>query len=207
MSQPDPCRFANASREMQEGLVLKYVLANPVNAAIYERMPDLPLPQGMLFSGCIYQCVWNGLTGRDPQYGIRDYDLAYFDDSDTSYEAEDVVIKACDAGFADLHEEIEVRNQARVHLWFEKHFGFPFAPLANTPEALTRFMSPTHAVGVMLGADGELEVHAPFGLDDLFSLQLKARNGGEGINQDSWNAKADRIRATWPEVAIHPLTS
>lgn len=207
MSQPDPLRYANASRAVQEGLVLQYVLANPVNAEIFRRLPDLPVPQGMLFSGCIYQCVWNGLTGRDPQYGIRDYDLGYYDASDLGYDAEDVVIKACEAAFADLHEEIEVRNQARVHIWFEAHFGHAFEPLSNTSEALTRFMSPTHAVGVMHGPDGELQVHAPFGLNDLFSLQLKARNGGAGIHHDSWNNKAKRIRAHWPEVTIHPLTS
>lgn len=205
MSEADHLRYANASQDMQEELVLKYVLANSVNAEIFRRLPELHVPQAMLFSGCIYQAVWNGLTGRDPQYGIRDYDLGYFDDSDLSYEAEDVVIKACDVAFADLAQEIEVRNQARVHIWFEDHFGIPFAPLHDTPEALTRFMSPTHAVGVMLGSDGELEVHAPFGLDDLFSLQLKARNGGKDISHASWNKKADRIRAHWPEVTIHPL--
>ncbi len=35
---------------------------------------------------------------------------------------------------------VEVRNQARVHLWFEAHFGEPYTPLSSTAEALRRFV-------------------------------------------------------------------
>ena len=52
-----------------------------------------------------------------------------------------------------LREKVEVRNQARVHLWFEDHFGEPYAPLADTAEALSRFTAPAFAVGVRLEAD------------------------------------------------------
>jgi uncharacterized protein len=47
----------------------------------------------LVFSGAVYQPVLNHLTGRPLDYGIKDYDLAYFDTSDLSYEAEDVVIR------------------------------------------------------------------------------------------------------------------
>ena len=33
-------------------------------------------------AGCLYQTVWNVLTGRDRGTGIEDYDLIYFDDGD-----------------------------------------------------------------------------------------------------------------------------
>jgi hypothetical protein len=49
----------------------------------------LYLPDWLVFSGAVYQPVLNHLTGRPLDYGIRDYDLAYFDASDLSYEAED----------------------------------------------------------------------------------------------------------------------
>ena len=68
---------------------------------------------------------------------------------------------------------VEVRNQARVHLWFESKFGEPYAPLASTAEALDRFVSPLFAVGVRLEPDGGLTVVAPFGLEDLFALRLR----------------------------------
>ena len=43
---------------------------------------------------------------------------------------------------------VEVRNQARVHLWFENKFGEPYEALTGTDEALARFVAPAFAVGV-----------------------------------------------------------
>ena len=43
-------------------------------------------------SGCLVQTVWNVLTGRAVGYGINDYDVFYFD-PDTSWDAEDAVIR------------------------------------------------------------------------------------------------------------------
>ena len=52
-----------------------------------------------------------------------------------------------------LRSAVEVRNQARVHLWFEGKFGEPYGPLSCTAEALERFASSTFAVGVRLESD------------------------------------------------------
>jgi hypothetical protein len=84
----------------------------------------LCLPDWMVFSGAVYQPVLNHMTGRALDYGIKDFDLAYFDASDLSYEAEDAVIRRVKAAFDEpLRRMIEVRNQARVHLWFETNSG------------------------------------------------------------------------------------
>jgi hypothetical protein len=77
----------------------------------------MDLPDWRLVSGAVYQAVWNARTGRPAGYGVKDYDLAYFDGSDLSYDAEDVVIKRVAAAFdAPLRSQVEVRNQARVRL-------------------------------------------------------------------------------------------
>ncbi|MBJ7409533.1 MAG: nucleotidyltransferase family protein, partial [Phenylobacterium sp.] len=60
---------------------------------------ELDLPDWLLFSGAVYQRVLNHLGGRDLDYGIKDYDIGYFDGSDISYEAEDVVIRRVAAAF------------------------------------------------------------------------------------------------------------
>ena len=68
-----------------------------------------------------------------------------------------MVIRSVAAAFEPpLREMVEVRNQARVHLWFEGKFGEPYAPLPDSAEALTRFVSPLFAVGVRLEADDSL---------------------------------------------------
>ncbi|WP_395671898.1 nucleotidyltransferase family protein [Phenylobacterium sp.] len=161
---------------------------------------DLDLPDWLVFSGAIYQPVLNHLTGRAADYGIKDYDLGYFDPADTSYEAEDAVIRRVAAAFAPpFREMVEVRNQARVHLWFEGKFGEAYAPLPNTPEALERFVSPLFAVGVRLEADGRLTIVAPFGLEDLFALRLRPNprriTGG-------FARTAASVTARWPEIEV-----
>src|SRR5262252_7855300 len=109
----------------------------------------LCLPDWLVFSGAVYQPVLNHLTGRPLDYGIKDYDLAYFDASDLSYEAEDTVIRRVKAAFDEpLRSMVEVRNQARVHLWFEGKFGEHYLPLSCTAEALGRFTAATFAAGI-----------------------------------------------------------
>lgn len=162
---------------------------------------DLDLPEWRIVSGAVYQTAWNRLTGRDPDYGIKDYDLFYFDGSDLSYEAEDVQIKRAAAAFApELATMVEVRNQARVHLWFEAHFGETYTPLSRADEALGRFVAPAFAVGVRLEADGRLDIAAPFGLSDLFAMRLRP-NPRRGVAA-GWDKVTTGVRTRWPEVVV-----
>src|SRR6266536_1953622 len=129
--------------------LVEIVRAAPSLMRVLTTVRSLNLPDWLVMSGAVYQLVLNHLTGRAPDYGIRDYDLGYFDPSDVSYEAEDAVIRRVAAAFDEpLKSAVEVRNQARVHLWFEAHFGEAYTPLSSTAEALERFVSPMFAVAV-----------------------------------------------------------
>jgi hypothetical protein len=150
------------------------VRATPTLMQVLATVRALGLPDWLVFSGAVYQPVLNHLTGRPADYGVRDYDIGYFDASDISYEAEDAVIRRVTAAFDEpLKSRVELRNQARVHVWFEDHFGEIYTPLSCTADALERFVSPMFAVGVRLEADDRLHVEAPFGLADLFALRLR----------------------------------
>jgi hypothetical protein len=63
---------------------------------------------------------------------IKDYDVFYFDDEDLSWEAEDTVIQRSKVLFEDLDVAIEIKNQARVHLWYEQRFGCSYPRLIET---------------------------------------------------------------------------
>jgi hypothetical protein len=144
--------------------------------------------------------VLNHLTGRALDYGIKDYDLGYFDASNLSYDAEDAIIRRVEAAFDEpLRSMVEVRNQARVHLWFETKFGEAYGPLSSTAEALERFASATFAVGVRLESDDRLYIEAPFGLADLFALRLCPNPRRKTV--DFARTSAD-VRRRWPEVVV-----
>jgi hypothetical protein len=97
-------------------------VGNLANQIILQRLPEFELPDAWLVSGSVIQTVWNVLTGRAPDYGIKDYDIFYFD-ADTSREAEDANIRRLAAAVSDISVFVEVRNQARVHLWYPNKFG------------------------------------------------------------------------------------
>lgn len=160
----------------------------------------LALPDWMVFAGAIYQPVWNHLTGRPIGDGVRDFDLAYFDDADLSWNAEDAVIRRVAAILpAPLAALTEVRNQARVHLWFEDHFGEPYAPLTCSSEAVSRFAAPAFAVGARLEADGRFTIVAPFGLEDLFALRIRPN---PAPHVKALRDLAARAQGRWPDLAI-----
>ncbi|MGA2952755.1 MAG: nucleotidyltransferase family protein [Caulobacteraceae bacterium] len=180
---------------------LEAILAEtPGLMAVMRAASDLDLPDWLIFSGAIYQPVWNHLTGRPLGQGLKDYDLGYFDASDLSYDAEDVVIQRAATVFDGwTAAPVEVRNQARVHLWFEGRFDEAYAPLTSTAEALTRFVSPAFCVGARLLPGDRFDIVAPFGLDDLFSLRLRPNPHRPTTN---FARIADGVRRRWPELTV-----
>jgi hypothetical protein len=181
--------------------LIDIVRADPGLMHVLRTVRELDLPDWRLVSGAVYQAVWNAKTGRPAGYGIKDYDVAYFDGSDLSYAAEDVVIQRVAAAFDEpFRSQVEVRNQARVHLWFEGKFGEAYSALTGTDEALARFVAPAFAVGVRLEADDTISVAAPFGLEDVFNLMIRP-NPNRSLAKD-WDRVVEKAKARWPELRI-----
>jgi len=196
LSMPD---IEAGERELR-GRLTAILRATPPLMRVLTVARRLCLPDWLVFSGAIYQPVLNHLTGRPLDHGIKDYDLAYFDASDLSYEAEDAVIRRVKAAFDEpLRSVVEVRNQARVHLWFEAKFGEPYGPLLCSADALERFASATFAVGVRLESDDRLHVVAPFGLADLFALRLVPNPRRKTVHLSRTSVDVQR---RWPELMI-----
>ena len=80
--------------------------------------------------------VWNGLTGRAVDYGIKDYDVFYFD-PDTSWQAEDAVIARLQDRLSGSRRHDRGAQQARVHLWYPQKHGKPYPALRSSTEAST----------------------------------------------------------------------
>lgn len=180
----------------------RIVAGVPHLMAILRTLRDLGLPDAWLVSGGIYQTAWNVMTGRPLLHGIKDFDVIYFDGSDLSYEAEDAVIGKVTAALPKLADLLEVRNQARVHLWYERRFGRPYRPLDCSMDALTTYAARTHAVAARLDADETIILQAPFGLANLFAMRLVPNYGQ--MNPETYAEKAERMKALWPELEVVP---
>lgn len=198
---PDHLRFAGSDAETQRQALVEIVRSDDALMYLLEGLADLDLPDGLLVSGAIYNTVWNVLTGRARHRGINDADLAYFDARDLSYEAEDLIIQKVRMRLAGSVIPVEVRNQARVHLWFREKFGIDYPQLKSSAKMLRYFTTTSHAVGARL-EDGQITIFAPFGLDDLFSFRL--RPNPILPNKATHEAKAARAMTLWPELRFEP---
>ncbi|SEQ50868.1 hypothetical protein SAMN05216548_10577 [Faunimonas pinastri] len=179
------------------------VRADPTLMLLLRTLRSVDLPQWRLAAGCLYQTVWSVLSDVPRGTGIRDYDIVYFD-ADPSWEAEDRAIRRVGDDLKKVGFEgvAEVRNQARVHLWYEERFGAPYAALASADEALSRYAAIVHAVAVRLGPDDRLDIAAPFGLADLFDMVIRPNEAN--LAPGSYLAKAERARAIWPRLTVLP---
>jgi hypothetical protein len=186
---------------MTEAEFVAGVRINPVNRTILERLPELALSDCWLVSGALFQTAWNVKTGRAPTHGISDYDIFYFD-ADTSWDAEDKAIARARELFRDLDAEIQLRNQARVHLWYEAKFGRPYPPLSCACDGIDRFLMPAAQVG-MRRREGRYETYAPRGFDDIANMIVRP-NRTPNFSADRYFEKTARWKTCWPELTILP---
>lgn len=169
---------------------------------ILERAEKMDMPNWYLGAGGIVQTVWNVKHGFDPENGIKDYDLVYYDASDTSYEAEDKFIQSGKETFNDVPVLVEIRNQARVHLWYEKRFGKPINQYKSVEEAISTWPTTATSIGVRKNADGKFQVYAPFGLSNLFGMIVRANKAK--ITENIYQEKVDRWIKIWPNLIVVP---
>jgi uncharacterized protein len=178
---------------------LAAALRNPINEMIAGELFHLALPDAWIVSGCLVQTAWNVQTKRAVDYGIADYDVFYFD-HDTSWRAEDAVIRKLQGRLATSGVKIEVRNQARVHLWYPRKHGLPYPALQSSTQGIDRFLTKNTQVGIRRRQDG-YDVYAPNGFDDIADMIVRP-NPGPNFSAANYEAKARRWKRLWPEITV-----
>jgi hypothetical protein len=191
----------NKDISIQMNCLTKIVTLNPLLNNIFLKAPDLKLTDYYIGAGCIAQSIWNHSCGLPINYGINDIDFVYFD-YDLSYDKECEVIDNVKGIFGDLPLSIDIKNQARVHLWYENHFGYPIDPYSSLEEAINSWPTTATAIGMRKHANGEWRVYAPFGLNDLFSLIVRANKAQ--ITKEIYEKKVSRWKSNWPTLTVIP---
>lgn len=182
---------------MTEAEFLAIVRGNPVNAELERRLRSLGLPQCHLVAGCLFQTLWNMRSGRAPGWGIKDYDVFYFDDRDLSFEAEDRAIRTVAEATRDLGVEVELRNQARVHLWYPQRFGGTYPQLSSARDGIDRYLVTCTCVGIEVDSGA---LYQPNGLEELVAGILRPNPLNQRL--DLFPAKAESYRARWPWLVV-----
>ena len=192
----------NTSLQSQLKALETILLKNTALQTIFERAPGLRLPNWYVGAGCITQTVWNYLASRDLLADISDADLVYFKGADLTSETEARRSDAARSFLSDVPIRIDVKNEARVHLWYEKHFGYPIKPYQSIEEAINSWPTTATAVAVRYDDDGSFAVYAHFGMNDLFGMIVRPNKAQ--ITKKIYLAKVKRWKACWPELQIIP---
>ena len=149
-------------------------------------------------AGGVNQTVFNYYHGYEGDYGIKDYDIVYFDE-DTSYEAEDVIIKDLEKRLKDMDVVSDIKNQARVHIWYNPKYGTNREPYTSCEDAVSSWGSTVTCIGIRK-ENGQLIVYCPYGLNDLFSLTIRPVK--RYFDKESYEARSKRWKAKWDKLNI-----
>ncbi|OLU27044.1 nucleotidyltransferase family protein [Pseudomonas sp. PA27(2017)] len=139
---------------------------------VLQHVRALHLPDCWVAAGFVRSAIWDHLHGRIACSLPPDIDVIWFD-PDSALPEQDAELEA-QLLQVDNRLNWSVKNQARMHLRNGDE------PYASATDAMTHWPETATAVAVRLAADNELEIAAPFGLDDLFNLVLRPAGAFQG---------------------------
>lgn len=121
-------------------------------------------------AGVIRNMLWSVLHQHSYTLSHTEVDIIFYDAEDNGAHS-DQIQKEMQSFFPLI--QWDVTNQAVVHHWYRLDNGESIQPLKSIEHALSFWPETATAVAVKLKAEQEIEIIAPFGLNDLFELKLR----------------------------------
>ena len=150
--------------------LLSILKQHPWFMTALDAVSDLGLPQWCIGAGAIRNIVFDYLDGTSKN-PVRDVDVAYFDPSDLSEQQDHLYENALKLKMPQI--PWEVTNQAAVHLWYHKIFGYRVLPLNNIEEAVATWPETCTAIAVTKVEKDKYKIYAPCGVEDLFGMVIR----------------------------------
>jgi hypothetical protein len=161
---------------------------------------SLGLRSWCIGAGVVRNLVWDHLHGFKEETKPEDVDLVFYDASNLSRELEQLLENQLTA--AEPAVRWEVVNQASVHQWLSQSTGTTARPFQSLAEGIASWPEVATCVGLCLSATEKIEVIAPHGLEDLFSLVV--RWNPERASKEVYLERLAKkcFSARWPKVKV-----
>jgi uncharacterized protein len=166
-----------------------------LEAARASRAPDC-----WVGAGALRDLVWDGLHGGFSPDRVKDVDVAFFDPHDLRPERDLAVEELLGRLLPGVRWD--AKNQAAVHLWYERRFGSAVDPLLSTADGVGTWPETATAVAVQLRDSGELAIVAPCGLTDLLTGVWRRNPRRVTVAESRRRLHAKRVPERWPQVRI-----
>jgi uncharacterized protein len=178
----------------RERVLCDLIVGDAWRMSVLRAVRALDLPDWAIGAGFVRSRVWDWLCGDARASVPTDIDVLYFDHGNLDPARETELERRLSAVIA---APWSVTNQARMHIDNEE------APYASTEDALRHWLETPTAVAVGLSADDRIELLAPWGLDDLFTMTVRPTPSGRGkMEIYRRRVAAKNWRATWPPLRI-----
>ena len=163
---------------------------------ILRHVRPLNAPDCWVGAGFVRSLVWDRLHQRAYSPLPDDIDVICYD----AGQADELSDRCLEASLAAMDAEVKwsVKNQCRMHTRNgDTAYGSATQARTYWPETAT-------ATAVRLQPCDEIEIAAPFGLEDLFALVLKAtaRFRGEKYPMFLERANSKQWLAKWPKLNV-----
>ena len=161
---------------------------------ILRHVRALNAPDCWVAAGFVRSLVWDRLHHRACSPLPEDIDVIWYD-AGQNHELADHYLETSLSGM-DAEVNWSVKNQRRMHTRNGD------AAYESATQAMTYWPETATAVAVRLKPCDEIEIAAPFGLDDLFALVLTAtpRFSGEKYPMFLERANSKQWLAKWPNL-------
>lgn len=135
---------------------------------------ELRLPNFYIAAGSVFQTIWNYYDNKPLNYGIKDIDVIYYNKDDLSVDTDinyfNLINDYCiNQGY---NYEIDVSNEARMHLWKKEKFNIDVEQYVNSEDAINKWIATVHAIGITKKNE-KIKIYAPYGLSDIYSKTIR----------------------------------
>jgi uncharacterized protein len=172
------------------------VNASPWFLDALRAVASLRLKAWCIGAGAVRNLVWDHLHHHAQPSSLSDVDVAYFDNHDLNPETE----RTLQSALEEIAPAVpwEVTNQAAVHLWYEGYFGHKVAPLHSLEDAIATWPEYATSAGVSLGERDEVQVIAPWGLEDLFGIIVRRNPTRVSLETYRQRVEQKQYSQRWP---------
>ncbi len=197
----DNSQRASQSAAMGEDLTIflqELLASDPEVLAMLATVRSLDLPDCWITAGLVRNHVWDHLHGYEEPTALNDIDVIYFDAGNLDEQAEKRLEN-------DLHDRLpghpwSVKNQPRMAY---RNGDRPYRSISH---ALEHWCETPTAVAIRLNASDDIDILAPFGLDDLFGLVVRptpfTRTNPQKLAQYRARMKKKNWPRQWPRIRV-----
>ena len=181
-------------------LLKDIICKNDKVTKILKRLEELNLPEHYISGPSVLELAWNYLDNKDLMYGIDVIDFVYCDKENTTDKGEEEIKSLLKKEFDYLGIEFNVVNVARTYFEDKKKMDIDSCEL-NLKEAINLYPVIAKAIGIR-SKNGEIEIYAPYGLDDVFNKILRPNKAVE--DSDKYYNCVNNLIAKWTDLVIIP---